>query len=274
MGRLPLGRDRSAPSVSDGFPTETPPPDTRAVIVLGGGSDIGLAIAREFVVRGAEAVVLAGRNRDQMHRLALEAGIGVRVETVDFDARATDTHVMAIEEAFALAGDVQAVVVAFGVLGDTQSFEASPALAAGAVVTNFAGGVSASLAAARALGRQARPGSLVILSSLAMIRPRRSNYIYGATKAGLDFFARGLADSVRDRGVHVMVVRLGFVRTKMTEGIRRPFAGATTDEVARDIVDDLRHRRELSWAPHGVRQPTRVIAWALRIVPAPLARRI
>lgn len=244
--------------------------DARAVIVLGGGSEIGTAIAAALVARGAEAVVLAGRNREQMRQQALEAGIGVRLETVEFDARHPDSHVGAIEEAFALAGEVQAVVLAFGILGDTRSYEANPALAGGAAITNFAGAVSASLAAARALARQPREGTIIVLSSVAAIRPRPANYIYGATKAGLDFFARGLANSVRKRGVRVLIVRPGFVETKMTVGMRRRLLGTTPERVASDVVEALDGTGTVCWTP-------RLLRWLvlpMRVTPEFIIRRL
>ena len=259
----------TAPTPETGASDE-PERDTRPVIILGGGSDIGLAIAREFVARGAEAVVLAGRDQVQMRHQALDGGIGVRIETVDFDARRTDTHVLAIEEAFSRAGEAQAVVLAFGVLGDTRSYEANPALAGGAAITNFAGGVTASLAAVRALARQSRPGTLVVLSSAATIRPRPSNYIYGATKAGLDFFARGLADSARGRGVRVLIVRPGFVDTKLTRGMRSRLLRTTADRVAFNVVDDVEAGRDITWSP-------RILRWLslpIRLLPPAIIRRV
>lgn len=291
MGSRALSRDRHTPEPPDGSqtappseatqtvedPTGTPETrDTRAVIVLGGGSDIGIAIAAELVARGAETVVLAGRNLDRMREQALEAGIGVRVETVPFDARYPESHVSAVEEAFTLAGEVQAVVVAFGILGDTPSYEANPALAGGAAITNFAGAISSSLAATRALARQHRPaheaagGTLVVLSSVASVRPRRRNYVYGSTKAGLDFFARGLADSVRDRGVRVLVVRPGFVDTKMTRGLPHRLFGTTADRVARDVAQAMEGDAVVTWSP-GILRWTSI---SLRLAPAFLLRRL
>jgi len=293
MGSRVVGRDRSAPTTPDGSQTDAPfevgrasaalapsdaahEPDTRAVVILGGGSDIGIAIAAELVARGAETVVLAGRNLEQMRTQALEAGIGVRIETIPFDARHPESHVGVIEEAFTLAGEVQAVVVAFGILGDTAAYEANPALAGGAATTNFAGAVSASLASVRALSRQRRTarggpgGSLVVLSSVAAVRPRPSNYVYGATKAGLDFFARGLAESVRPRDVRVLVVRPGFVATKMTSGMRGRLLGTTPDRVSRNVADALEGDRVVCWSP-GI---LRWLSIPLRLAPGFIVRRL
>jgi len=85
------------------------------------------------------------------------------------------------------------------------------------------------------------------------VRPRRANFVYGAAKAGLDAFARGLGDSLVGSGVEVIVVRPGFVHTKMTTG-RRPLPLATTaDAVAADVVRALGSGSVVVWAPRALR---------------------
>ena len=86
-------------------------------------------------------------------------------------------------------------------------------------------------------------GRILVLSSVAGYRVRRSNFVYGAAKAGLDGFAKGLGEAVRGTGVSVHVVRPGFVRTKMTEGRpAAPFA-VGPDRVAEDVVRGLERDR-------------------------------
>ena len=50
-------------------------------------------------------------------------------------------------------------------------------------------------------------------------RARRANFVYGSSKAGMDTFFQGLGDSLVGSGVKVMIVRPGFVDTKMTKGL-------------------------------------------------------
>ncbi|MEY2532121.1 MAG: decaprenylphospho-beta-D-erythro-pentofuranosid-2-ulose 2-reductase, partial [bacterium] len=90
-------------------------------------------------------------------------------------------------------------------------------------------------------------------SSVAGERARRANYPYGATKAGIDAFAQGLGDELAPHGVQVLVVRPGFVHTKMTAG--RPAAPMATDAgtVASEIVSGLRRRAHTVWAPRRLR---------------------
>jgi len=238
----------------------------RGVLVLGGTSEIGLAIACALVRRGASHVWLAGRDEAAI-RAATENLHPAEVHTLPFDALDPAWHAPVTAAAFA-TGEIDVVVLAFAVLGDQRTYEADPAAAAAAASTNFTGGVSAGLHVARALAAQGH-GTLVVLSSVAAARPRRSNYVYGATKAGLDFFARGLAEALRGTGAHVLVVRPGFVRTRMTAGLR-PLPFATTPEaVAADVVRALDRGASIAWSPPLAHW----VALALRVMPATLLRR-
>jgi decaprenylphospho-beta-D-erythro-pentofuranosid-2-ulose 2-reductase len=113
-------------------------------------------------------------------------------------------------------------------------------------------------------------GSLVALSSVAGERARRSNFVYGSTKAGLDAFYSGLTEALRPSGVTVTVVRPGFVHTKMTEGMKPAPLSTTPEAVAEIIVHAVRVKQELVWAP----APLRFVMSALRHVPRPIFRKL
>jgi decaprenylphospho-beta-D-erythro-pentofuranosid-2-ulose 2-reductase len=111
---------------------------------------------------------------------------------------------------------------------------------------------------------------LVVLSSVAGERVRRANFVYGATKAGLDGFAQGLGDSLVGTGARVLVVRPGFVHSAMTKGMKAvPFA-TTPDRVAVITAGALRAGRRTVWAP-GI---LRYVFSILRHVPGPIWRRL
>jgi decaprenylphospho-beta-D-erythro-pentofuranosid-2-ulose 2-reductase len=110
----------------------------------------------------------------------------------------------------------------------------------------------------------------VVLSSVAGERARRSNFIYGSSKAGLDAFAQGLGDALHGTGVHVMVVRPGFVRTKMTAGRAEGPMATTPEAVATAIEVGLRRRSETVWVPGALR----LVMAALRHVPRAVFRRL
>src|SRR5690606_420557 len=118
----------------------------RSVLVLGGGSDIGLAIAGRLALRGASRVVLAGRHSDTMAEQSRDLqAAGADVASIPFDAADIGSHERTIASAFAEFGDFDIVVLAFGVLGEQSAFEEDPAAAGRAVVVNYAGAVSAGL---------------------------------------------------------------------------------------------------------------------------------
>lgn len=241
----------------------------QSVLVLGATSEIAQAITRRFVAERCRRVVLAGRHPGAIAPFADElTAAGATVEVVPFDADATASHRGVIDAVFD-AGDVDVVVMAFAVLGDQRAFTADPELAAAAVHTNLTGSVSAGLVVADRLRRQGH-GVLVVLSSVAGERARAANFVYGATKAGLDAFAQGLGDSLAGSGARVLVVRPGFVRTKMTTGL--PDAPFTTgpEAVADATIAGLRKGAHTVWSPPALRW----VFTGLRHLPRPLWRKM
>ncbi|OPC83364.1 decaprenylphospho-beta-D-erythro-pentofuranosid-2-ulose 2-reductase [Embleya scabrispora] len=241
----------------------------QSLLVLGGTSEIALTTARAMVAERVRRVVLAGRPSAGLEAAADDLrGRGATVEVVAFDAAEPDDHEKTIDEVFA-AGDIDVVLLAFGVLGDQDADAKDPAAAARVAQVNYVGGVSAGLAAANALSRQGH-GALAVISSVAGERARKSNFIYGSTKAGLDAFAQGLGDKLHGTGVHVMVVRPGFVRTKMTEGLPDVPLATTPEVVAEAIVKGLRRKSPVVWVPGQFR----FVMSALRHVPRPIFRKL
>ncbi|MFI6049088.1 decaprenylphospho-beta-D-erythro-pentofuranosid-2-ulose 2-reductase [Streptomyces violascens] len=241
----------------------------QSLLVLGGTSEIGLATARRLVARRTRTVWLAGRPSPALEAAAAELReLGPDVHTLAFDALDSDAHEAALGKVFA-EGDIDMVLLAFGVLGDQSRDESEPLAAVRVAQTNYTGAVSAGLICAKALQTQGH-GSLVVLSSVAGERARRSNFIYGSSKAGLDAFAQGLGDALHGTGVHVMVVRPGFVRTKMTAGLSEAPLATTPEAVALAIEAGLRRRAEVVWVPGALR----VVMSALRHAPRGVFRRL
>jgi decaprenylphospho-beta-D-erythro-pentofuranosid-2-ulose 2-reductase len=243
----------------------------QSLVVLGGGSDIGAAIAERLVLAGCRTVVLAGRRPEAMEPVAARLrAAGAGATTTHWDAVDIGAHADAVKAAWdAAATDVDCVVLASGVLGEQSHLEDDPAAAAELAVTNYAGPVSTLLHVARRLEEQGH-GSIVVFSSAAGERARRSNFVYGSSKAGLDAFAQGLGDALVARGVRVVVVRPGFVRSSMTEG-RDPAPLATTPAaVAEAVAGAIASGAETVWVPRSLRY----VMAALRYLPRPLWRRV
>ena len=241
----------------------------QSILVLGGTSEIGLAVVEAFASDRPLRVVLAARPSERLNaaRARLEAR-GCAVETVDFDATALDTHDDVVRKCFA-SGDVDVAVVAFGLLGDPEKAWTDVDAAVELATVNYTAAVSVGVALAGRMREQSH-GAIVALSSVAGERPRRSNFVYGSTKAGLDAFYTGLTEALRPHDVGVTVVRPGFVRTRMTEGLKPAPLSTTPEAVAAVVVDAVRNRREQVWAP----APLRAVMTVLRHLPRPVFRRL
>jgi len=242
----------------------------QSVLVLGGASEIGLAAVRALDAAALTRVVLAGRpSRDLDEAVRELAAAGVRgVEALPFDASDTSGHGRLVDTVFD-AGDVDVVLLVAGVLGDQAEFEQDPDRAVEAAQVNYVGSMSVALHVARRL-RVQRHGVLVVVSSVAGERARRSNFVYGSTKAGIDAVGLGLVEVLRGSGARAMVVRPGFVRTRMTAHLEPAPLSVTADEVGAAVVEGLRRGRELVYVPAAMRPVMSV----LRHLPRPVFRRL
>ena len=242
----------------------------QSVLVLGGTSEIALATLRRMVADRCRTVVLAARNPDDLLAAAAElrdAG-ATTVETIAFDALDTASHVAIIDDVFDRYEDLDVVLLAFGVLGDQATFDADPEAAVEAVKVNYVGAVSAGLIVARRLRAQGH-GALVVLSSVAGERVRKANFVYGSSKAGLDGFAQGLSDDLVGSGARVLIVRPGFVHTRMTAGMEAAPLSTTPEVVAEAITTGLAKGSTVVWAP----APLRLVMSGLRHLPRPIWRK-
>jgi decaprenylphospho-beta-D-erythro-pentofuranosid-2-ulose 2-reductase len=236
------------------------------VLVLGGGSEIAHATLDALLEDGPLTAILAARRPDELDTAELERR-GASIERLEFDARTTATHGEVFERTFSGA-DIDLVLIAFGVLGDQERDERDAAAAVAVAETNFVGAVSALTHATEHLRAQGH-GTVVVLSSIAGQRSRRSNYVYGATKAGLDAFAQGVQLALAEEDVHVIIVRPGFVHTRMTAGLKAAPFSVSAAEVASTIVEGVRNGTPIVWVPRKLRW----VAALLRVLPASLLRR-
>jgi decaprenylphospho-beta-D-erythro-pentofuranosid-2-ulose 2-reductase len=245
--------------------------EMQSVLVLGGTSDIALATVRKIVARRGARVVLAARKPETCDSAAAvlrDAGAS-EVHSVAFDATDFASHEGFVRATFDRFGDFDLVLVAFGVLGDQARAEHDPGAALEIVQTNFTGTVSVTVPVVTRLRAQGH-GDLVLLSSVAGERVRRSNFVYGSSKAGIDGYYQGLAASLATSGVRVMIVRAGFVHTKMTDGLKAAPLSVTADAVADAVVRGLARGREIVWVPPAMRY----VMVVLRHLPVAVFRRL
>jgi decaprenylphospho-beta-D-erythro-pentofuranosid-2-ulose 2-reductase len=254
---------------------------TLRVLLLGGTSEIGLAIVGALRLPAGTQVILAGRDTQRLEsagKALAEASPGVArgwsVSVARYDATDVASH-QAFADSVSAEGVPDLVIAATGVLIPQPLAAADVPQAASMITTNFTGHVTTLLAFA-ALMRARGSGTIVVLSSVAAIRPRKFNSVYGAAKAGLDAFARGLADELHGTGVSVLLVRPGFVAGRRTEGMA-PAPLATTPAAVGAAVAaaldpaTLRSRRTgVVWVP----VPLAGLAAVMRLIPRPLWRKL
>jgi decaprenylphospho-beta-D-erythro-pentofuranosid-2-ulose 2-reductase len=244
----------------------------RRIVVIGGTSEIARAIVGALVAAAPREVALLGRDRLRLAQAAEEltrAGCE-QVSTIEIDADDTDQHDAAVATAFErLGGAADIVIVAVGLLGERGGLPDDVKGALDVLRVNLVGTGSLLIQAARRLDAQ-RHGTLIVLSSVAGERVRRSNVVYGAAKAGLDALAQGLGDALHDHGVRVMVVRPGFVHTRMTHGLRAAPLSVAPEDVARAVLRGLDRGDSVVWAPASLRW----LMLMLRMLPRRIFRRI
>jgi len=255
------------------------------IVIFGGRSEIGLELATRLAP-GATVLLLARRadKLDDEVAAVREAGAAA-VHVGEFDADDLASHAPLVESIVAEHGPIGTAVLAFGILGDQNRAEKDPGHAAAIIHTDFvaqaslltvlanamqsarAGSIGDERLARRAsigderlarrasIGdeRLARRASIVAFSSVAGVRVRRANYVYGSAKAGLDGFCSGLADALHGSGVHLLVVRPGFVIGRMTEGMTPAPFSSTPGQVATATAGALAKRRRTVWVPWALR---------------------
>ncbi len=249
-------------------------PSERRVLLLGGTSEIGLAIVRRLAQEGAVRPYLIGRSQERLREsLAELESAGCLAGHADvLDARELSSHQQALRRAFDRMGGFDAVVLAVGVLGGQSGVDADRDELLEVMDVNFTASGSLLLECVRRLREQASDPapSMIVLSSVAAERPRASNPVYGAAKAGLDSLAQGLADATRGSGVRMLVVRPGFVTTRMTAGLDPAPMATTAEAVAEATVSALHTGAHTVWVPSRLR----VVFAVLRHLPRAIFRRL
>ncbi|HTY31523.1 SDR family NAD(P)-dependent oxidoreductase [Mycobacterium sp.] len=239
------------------------------VLILGGRSEIGVELARRLAP-GA-TVVLAARRADQLDDevATVKAAGAAAVHTWEFDADDLASHGPLVDAVVAEHGPIGTAVLAFGILGDQSRAETDAAHAVSIVQTDYVDQVSILTHLAAGM-RGAGRGSLVVFSSVAGVRVRRANYVYGSAKAGLDGFASGLADALHGSGVSVLIARPGFVIGRMTEGMRPAPLSSTPEHVAAATARALAKGRHTVWIPWSLRP----MFFVMRLLPQFVWRRM
>ena len=241
----------------------------KTLLLVGGTSDIGRATALRYAAAGWR-VLLAARNADAARRNADDAA--ARTGAV------VSVHTLDVLETAGFPGFIDAlpvlpdtVVCVVGELGDQRRAETDAEHASIVLRTNFEGpALLFGLLAERFLARGS--GTLVGVSSVAGDRGRASNYVYGAGKAGFTAFLSGLRNRLAPAGIRVVTVKPGFVRTRMTAGMKLPpLLTAEPAEVGEAIFKAAETRRGDIVYVRGI---WRMVMTVIALIPEPIFKRL
>ena len=243
----------------------------QTILLLGGTSEIGLAICKRYLRNAHARIVLAAMPDDpgRTDAMAQMKAAGARsVELIEFDALDTASHPKVIEQCFD-QGDIDVAIVAFGLLGDPEELWQDQRKAVQIAEINYTAAVSVGVLLAEKMRSQGF-GQIIAMSSAAGERVRRANFVYGSTKAGLDGFYLGLSEALREYGVRVLVIRPGQVRTRMSAHLKDAPLTVDKERVAELAVTAAAKGKELVWAPGAFRY----VMMVLRHIPRAVFRKL
>lgn len=217
-------------------------------IILGATSAMARALARGLATEGA-ALLLCGRDVAELERDAADLLLrgADTAEVFAFETREPAGFEAILNAARARDGVLNVAVFA-GAMPEQSAIDADPHLVAGVVTDNFSAAAQFLMAIAPELEARGT-GAVVGVGSVAGDRGRLGNYVYGAAKAGFHTFLSGLRNRLGRSGVHVMTVKPGFVDTAMTWGLDGLFLVASPGQVAQDIRNGLRKKRNVIYTP-------------------------
>ncbi|HEX4036871.1 MAG TPA: SDR family oxidoreductase [Acidobacteriaceae bacterium] len=221
----------------------------RRVLALGATSAIAEATLRLLAEQGA-SFYLVGRSAEKLAAvrddLVTRGASAARAHAADLDEMGA--HPAMLAEAVATLGGIDVALIAHGVLGDQGKAERDYAEAERVLVTNFLSPVSLVTWLANYFEREGR-GTIAVISSVAGDRGRKSNYVYGASKGGLNVFLDGVRNRIDRAGVQVLTIKPGFVATPMTAHLKPNALFAQPAVVAGHILRAIDGRKDVAYVP-------------------------
>jgi decaprenylphospho-beta-D-erythro-pentofuranosid-2-ulose 2-reductase len=244
--------------------------EPKRILVLGATSGIAEACIRLWATRG-DSLYLVGRNAEKLAVVAADAHVrgASYVDTAVANLDDTATHPELLAHAINSLAGLDVAFLALGVLGDQAAAERSFATASSIVQTNFTAPVSLLTWLANYCA-QRHSGTLAVLSSVAGERGRKSNYVYGSSKAGLTAFVDGLRNRIDRDGVRVMTIKPGPVKTAMTESMKGNEKFADVEKVAATIVKAIDKGQDVLYVP-GI---WRIIMAVIRAIPESIFKKL
>lgn len=239
------------------------------VLILGATSTIAQSVIRRFAREGA-ALCLVARNPEKLACVAADAKLrgAPRVEEICADLCDREAHPALVASILETMHGLDVVLVAYGILGEQKAGEQDFHQAEAVLTTNFLS-VASILTPLANYFEQQRSGCIAVLSSVAGDRGRRSNYIYGCSKAALNVFLEGMRSRLHPHGVDVLTVKPGFVDTSMTAHLQKTRLFARPETIGEGICEAILRRKDSVYLPWFWRP----VMFTLRMVPGFLFKR-
>jgi decaprenylphospho-beta-D-erythro-pentofuranosid-2-ulose 2-reductase len=240
------------------------------ILVIGATSAIAEATARLLAERGAAFHLVA---RNELRLRAVAADLQVRgahhVSCSVMDANEFERHEAMIERAVSALGGLDIALIAHGTLSKQRACEESSDLTLRELTTNALSVIALATRVAEIFARQ-RSGTLVVISSVAGDRGRRSNYVYGSAKAMVTAFMSGLRQRLHACGANAITIKPGFVDTPMTAAFPKGPLWAKPERIAAGIVRAIDRKRSVVYLPFFWRP----VMLAIRLVPEAIFKRL
>jgi len=214
------------------------------LLVIGAKSDIAIATARVFAQNGYD-LILAGRNISELILDANDIKIrySINIELVEFDIEQFETHENFVKNIN--VNIIDGVLISVGYMQEQKVCEKNFNETLRTINVNFTGVVSILNIIANIFENR-KSGFIIAISSVAGDRGRKTNYIYGSSKAGLSAYLSGLRGRLFSSQVQVLTVKPGFVNTRMTEKLKLPEKlTAEPEDIADAIFKAYKNRNNI-----------------------------
>jgi len=221
----------------------------KKILIIGATSAIATEVARQFAKQGASLSLLA-RNQSKLDKVAQDLAVrgATIMHTATFDGNDLASPERLLEESFRRTGDIDAALIAHGELPDQNECQKSSPRTLDAIRCNLLSPIAFLTWLGNYFEAQKR-GNITVICSVAGDRGRQSNYVYGASKAGLSTFVQGLRNRLTPAGVSVTTIKPGFVDSPMTQHLPKGPLFASAERVGKRIHKAMMRGESVVYAP-------------------------
>lgn len=225
------------------------------IAIFGATSAIAHATAKCFVGPDAN-FILIGRNQNKLDcnasDLTTRGAQSAKTILCDFSDHA-QTHQIFNN----MPNNINLAIIAQGVLPEQMNIEQAIAI-----------NTISPMICMEKITHLMQGGTIAVIGSVAGDRGRKSNYLYGASKAAIDTFSSG--QRMRDQNIHLLLIKPGFIETPMTRDNKKGWLWRTPEEIAPKIKQAILSKKSVVYVPGF----WRVIMLIIRNMPELILKRL